>query len=84
LAEGFILSRKSSEIASVYCTFEYLISELMKPTALNHGHPSNMEARYISEIRNMSPQQRFEKLIAIIEISFHLKNAKRIKKKIDG
>jgi hypothetical protein len=56
----------------------------MKPTALNHGHPSNMEARYISEIRNMSPQQRFEKLIAIIEISFHLKNAKRIKKKIDG
>jgi hypothetical protein len=53
----------------------------MKPTALNHDHPSNMEARYISEIRNMSPQQRFAKLMAIIEISFHLKNAKRIKKR---
>jgi hypothetical protein len=56
----------------------------MRPTALNHGYPSNMEVRYIFEISNMSPQQRFEKLMAIIEISFHLKNAKRIKKKIDG
>ena len=40
----------------------------MKATTLNHAHPSIMEARYIEEIRKMSPQQRFEKLMAIIEI----------------
>ncbi len=50
----------------------------MKATALNHAHPSIMEARYIDEIRKMSPQQRFEKLMAIIEISYLLKTAKKI------
>ncbi|MDR6968041.1 hypothetical protein J2X31_002056 [Flavobacterium arsenatis] len=45
---------------------------------LNHDHPSKMQARYIEEIRKMSPQQRFEKLMAIIEISYLLKNAPRI------
>lgn len=47
---------------------------------LNHDHPSKMEARYIEEIKKMSPQQRFEKLMAIIEISYLLKNAPRITK----
>ena len=49
----------------------------MKTKTLNHGHPSKMEARYIDEIRKMSPQQRFDKLMAIIEISFLLKTAKK-------
>lgn len=52
----------------------------MKPIKLNHAHPSKNEARYIEEIKNMSPQQRFEKLMAIIEISFLLKTAKKISK----
>jgi hypothetical protein len=52
----------------------------MKATTLNHAHPSIMEARYIEEIRKMSPQQRFEKLMAIIEISYLLKTAKKISK----
>lgn len=52
----------------------------MKPTHLNHAHPSKMEARYIEEIRKMSPQKRFEKLMAIIEISYLLKTAKKISK----
>lgn len=52
----------------------------MKTTTLNHAHPSVMEARYIEEIRKMSPQQRFEKLMAIIEISYLLKTAKKISK----
>jgi hypothetical protein len=39
-----------------------------------------MEARYIEEIRKMSPQQRFEKLMAIIEISYLLKTAKKASK----
>lgn len=49
----------------------------MEPIKLNHDYPSIMEARYIKEIRNMSPQQRFDKLMAIIEISFLLKTAKK-------
>ncbi|MBP8158321.1 MAG: hypothetical protein KAX93_08080 [Flavobacterium sp.] len=52
----------------------------MKATTLNHGHPSKMDARHIDEIRKMTPQQRFEKLMAIIEISYLLKTAKKISK----
>ena len=49
----------------------------MRTTLLNHAHPSIMEARYIEEIKKMTPQKRFEKLMAIIEISFLLKTAKK-------
>ena len=52
----------------------------MKSKTLNHGQPSKMEARYIAEIRSMSPQQRFEKLMAIIELSYLLKTSKKISK----
>lgn len=52
----------------------------MKANKINHNHPSKMEARYIDEIRKMSPQQRFEKLMAIIELSYLLKNSKKILK----
>lgn len=52
----------------------------MKRSALHHGHPSKKEARYIEEVKKMSPQQRFDKLMAIIEISFLLRNAKKVKK----
>lgn len=50
----------------------------MKATKLNHTHPLIMEARHIDEVRKMTPQQRFEKLMAIIEISYLLKKAKKI------
>ena len=46
----------------------------MNESKLNHAHPSKMEARYIDEVRKMTPQQRFEKLMAIIELSHILKN----------
>ena len=52
----------------------------MKATKLNHAHPAIMEARYIEEVRKMTPQQRFEKLMAIIEISYLLKTSKKISK----
>ncbi|WP_167398310.1 hypothetical protein [Flavobacterium crocinum] len=52
----------------------------MKTTTLNNAHPSVMEARYIEEIKKMTPQKRFEKLMAIIEISYLLKTAKKISK----
>ncbi len=50
----------------------------MKTTTLNNAHPSIIESRYFEEIRKMSPQQRFEKLMAIIETSYLLKIAKKI------
>jgi hypothetical protein len=49
----------------------------MEASKLNHAHPSKMEARQIEEIRKMTAQQRFEKLMAIIEISYLLKTAKK-------
>jgi hypothetical protein len=52
----------------------------MKVEKLNHAHPKVMEKRYIEEIRKMTPQKRFEKLMAIIEISYLLKTAKKISK----
>jgi hypothetical protein len=52
----------------------------MEKLTLHHSHPKLMEARYIEEIRKMSPQQRFEKLMAIIEISYLLKTAKKASK----
>ena len=52
----------------------------MKTTALNHGDPIEMEKRHLEEIRKMTPQQRIEKLLAIIEISYLMKTAKKISK----
>lgn len=52
----------------------------MKTTELHHAHPSIMEDRYLQEIKKMSPQERFEKLMAIIELSYLLKTAKKISK----
>jgi hypothetical protein len=49
----------------------------MKATKLNHANPDVMEARYIEEIRKMSAQQRFEKLMAIIELSYLVKTARK-------
>jgi hypothetical protein len=54
----------------------------MKVAKLNHAHPSKMEARYIDEVRKMTPQQRFDKLMAIIELSYILKNSKKNNKGI--
>ena len=49
----------------------------MEKVKLNYDHPSVNEARYIAEVRKMTPQQRFDKLMAIIELSYVLKNAKK-------
>ena len=52
----------------------------MGKVKLNHAHPKVMEARYVEETRQLTYQQRFEKLIAIIELSYMLKNAKKYSK----
>ena len=49
----------------------------MNESKLNHDHPSKMEARYINEAKKMTPQQRYEKLMAIIQLSYILKTAKQ-------
>ena len=54
----------------------------MGKVKLNHAHSTLMEARYIEEIRQLTYQQRFEKLRAIIELSHLLKTAKKKKFKI--
>ena len=52
----------------------------MDKVKLNHAPPILMEARSIEEIRHLTYQQRFEKLIAIIELSSILKSAKKYSK----
>jgi len=52
----------------------------MGKVKLNHAHPTSMEARYIEETRQLTYQQRFEKLMAIIELSYILKTAKKYSK----
>jgi hypothetical protein len=47
---------------------------------LNHAHPAAMETRHIEETRHLTYQQRFEKLMAIIELSCILKSAKKYSK----
>jgi hypothetical protein len=49
----------------------------MNESKLNHDRPSKMEARYINEVKKMTPQQRYEKLMAIIQLSYILKTAKQ-------
>lgn len=52
----------------------------MGKVKLNHAHPVVMEARYIEGTRQLTYQQRFEKLMAIIELSCILKSAKKYSK----
>jgi hypothetical protein len=52
----------------------------MEKIKLNHAHPSVMEARHIWEARQLTYQQRFEKLMAIIELSYLLRTAKKYSK----
>lgn len=48
----------------------------MEKIKLHHAPPEENEKRYIEEIRQMSYQKRYEKMIAIMELSYLVKNAK--------
>ena len=48
----------------------------MEKAKLHHAPPEEMEKRYIKEIRQMSYQERYDKMIAIMELSNLVKNAK--------
>ena len=56
----------------------------MGKVKLNHAPPTVMEARYIEETRQLTYQQRFEKLMAIIELSCLLKSAKKAANRLKG
>ncbi|MEO0059883.1 MAG: hypothetical protein RLZZ312_1530 [Bacteroidota bacterium] len=47
----------------------------MKTNHIYYANPEVIEQQRIENIRKMSPQQRFENLIAIIELSMLLRNA---------
>ena len=49
----------------------------MEKSKLNHADPKILEENRINEIRQMTYQQRFDKFIAIYELSYMLKNAKK-------
>ncbi len=55
----------------------FLNTNEMGKVKLNHEPPAVKEARHLEEARQLSYQQRFEKLIAILELSHLLKSAKK-------
>lgn len=50
----------------------------MKKEILHHGHPKEKEAKRITEIKSLTYVERLERLLAIIELSYTLKNAPKI------
>lgn len=53
----------------------------MKTTVLNFGAPKELEERRIAEIKGLSYLERLERLMAILELSYMLKTAKKIQPK---
>nr|WP_294784975.1 hypothetical protein [uncultured Flavobacterium sp.] len=53
----------------------------MKDIVLNFGSPKDLEAKRIAEIKSLSYLERLERLMAIIEVTYTLKNAKIIQSK---
>ena len=45
---------------------------------LNHDKPEKLEAKRIAEIKSLSYVERLDRLMAIIELSYTLKNAPKI------
>jgi hypothetical protein len=52
----------------------------MEKSILNHGSPEVLEAKRIAEIKSLSYVERLERLSAIIEVSYMMRNAAKIQK----
>jgi hypothetical protein len=50
----------------------------MKKVVLHHGNPKEKEVKRIAEIKSLTYVERLERLFAIIELSYTLKNAPKI------
>ncbi|OYU83512.1 MAG: hypothetical protein CFE24_10930 [Flavobacterium sp. BFFFF2] len=47
----------------------------MTEQSMQYGHPDEMEKKHAESARQLSYQQRFKKLVAIIELSIQLQKA---------
>jgi hypothetical protein len=47
----------------------------MEKSILNHGSPEVLEAKRIAEVKSLSYVERLERLFAIIEVSYLMRNA---------
>jgi hypothetical protein len=56
----------------------------MEKSILNHGSPEVLEAKRIAEIKSLSYVERLERLFAIIEVSYMMRNAAKNQNKIIG
>lgn len=50
----------------------------MEKSKLNKDKQNSSEQKYIEEVRKMSYKERIEKFCAIYELSYMLKNAKKV------
>jgi hypothetical protein len=60
-----------------FVLYLYSIKIEMKKSKLNHNAPDILESQRIAEIKSMSYLQRLERLMAILEVSYMLKTAKK-------
>ncbi|AOW09714.1 hypothetical protein EM308_09475 [Flavobacterium gilvum] len=54
-----------------FCKYK---EKVMKKSILNHGSPEVLEAKRIAEIKSLSYVERLERLFAIIEVSYMMRN----------
>jgi hypothetical protein len=54
----------------------------MEKSVLNHGSPEVLEAKRIAEIKSLTYVERLERLFAIIEVSYMMRNAVKSQDKI--
>jgi hypothetical protein len=55
----------------------------MEKSILNHGSPKIIEAKRIAEIKSLSYVERLERLFAIIEVSYMMRNAFNYQNKLE-
>lgn len=53
----------------------------MENIKFNHAPPKVLEAKRIAEIKSLSYLERLERLMAILEVSYMFKTAKKIQSK---
>jgi hypothetical protein len=56
--------------------------KVMGKGVLNHGSPEALETKRIAEIKSLSYVERLERLFAIIEVSYVMRNAAKNQNKI--
>jgi hypothetical protein len=55
----------------------------MEKSILNHGSPKIIEAKRIAEIKSLSYVERLERLFAIIEVSYMMRNEFNYQNKLE-